>query len=119
VPALVLVFELIAFQGTSSVLDQNRFSAFHYYFGSTFLFPDAHTYGWGSKAYWEAVGSSPDVGRALAQLKFTAPLYASLAYSLASWLGIRTELSQRVGEAVNRWEEQRFGEKGKHDEGAL
>jgi hypothetical protein len=119
VPAVVLVYELIAFQGTSSVLDQNRFLAFHYYFGGAFLLPDAHTYGWGSKAYWEAVGSSPDVGRALAQLKFAAPFYAGIAYSLASWLGIRTELSRRVGEAVNRWEEQRFGKRDSQDEGAV
>ena len=119
VPAAVLVYELFAFQGASSVLDQNGFSAFHYYFGSTFLLPDVHTYGWGSKAYWEAVRSSPDVGRALAQLKFTAPFYAGVAYSLASWIGIRTDLTRRVSGAVNRWEEQRFGEKSRHDEGTL
>jgi hypothetical protein len=116
VPAVVLVYELIAFQGTSSVLAQDRFSAFHYYFGGMFLLPDPHTYGWGSKAYWEAVDTSRDVGRALAQLKFTAPFYAGLAYSFASWLGIRTELNRRVGEAVNGWEEQRSGAKGNHDE---
>ncbi len=117
VPAVVLVYELIAFQGTSSVLDQNRFLAFYYYFGSTFLLPDSH--GWGSKTYWDAVRTSSDVVRALAQMKFTAPFYAGIAYSLASWLGIRTELSRRVGQAINRWEEQRFGKKVNHDEDAV
>ena len=109
VPAVVLVYEIIAFQGTSSVLDHDRFLAFHYYFGSTFLLPDSH--GWGSKTYWDAVRTSSDVVRALAQMKFTAPFYAGIAYSLASWIGIRTELSRRVGEGVSRWEERRFGQK--------
>jgi|GEM_PF-1938760 len=111
VPAVVLVYEIIVFQGTSSVLDQNRFLAFHYYFGSTFLLPDAHTHGWGSKTHWEAVRTSSDVIRALAQMKFTAPFYAGSAYSLASWISIRTELSRRVGEGVSSWKERRFGQK--------
>ena len=120
VPAVVLAYELVTFQSTASVLDQGQsFSALHYYFGGAFLLPDARAYGWDPKAYWEAVGSSTDVGRALAQLKFTAPFYGGVSYSVAAWLGIRTELSRRVSEAVNRWEEQRFGKKGNHDEAAL
>jgi hypothetical protein len=110
VPAIILSYKLLTFPNTSSVLYQSQSSSvLHYYFGGAFLLPDAHVYGWGSKAYWAAVSSNADAPRALAQLNFTAPLYAGVAYSVASWLGIQMELSRRFSECVNRWKERKFG----------
>jgi hypothetical protein len=52
---------------------------------------------------------SPDMLRGLAQIEFTAPFYAGVGYSIASWLGCRTDLSRKIAEKVETWEENRFG----------
>lgn len=96
VPAAILAYELLIFSRTTSVLLQSESSsALHYYFAPVFAATDANEYVW---------RSNPLVVRqVLAQFKYTAPFYASVAYSLASRLSIRTELSRRVTERLNRW----------------
>jgi hypothetical protein len=44
----------------------------------------------------------------MAQLNFTAPVYAGIGYSVAAWVGRRTNLSQKVSEKVQNWEDSRF-----------
>jgi len=48
----------------------------------------------------------------MAQLQFTAPFYAGIGYSVAAWIGRRTEISRRVAETVKNYEESRFGPQG-------
>ncbi|MGA7645518.1 MAG: hypothetical protein WBW01_03340, partial [Terriglobales bacterium] len=57
--------------------------------------------------FW-SIASSHDVTRGMVQLKFTAPFYAGAGYSLAAWIGLRTEVNRKVAEKVRRWEESRF-----------
>jgi hypothetical protein len=45
----------------------------------------------------------------MAQLKFTAPFYAGMGYSLSSWICLRTGLDRRLISSLMRWEEERFG----------
>jgi hypothetical protein len=52
---------------------------------------------------------SPDVLRGLAQIEFAAPFYAGVGYIIAAWMGCRSDLSRKIAEKVERWEETRFG----------
>jgi hypothetical protein len=52
---------------------------------------------------------SPDILRGLDQIRFTAPFYAGVGYSIAAWIDYRTNLSQKLTEKIQRWEENRFG----------
>lgn len=46
--------------------------------------------------------------RGMAQMLYTAPFYAGIAYSIAAWIGRRTDLNRRLAAKVKLWEESRF-----------
>jgi hypothetical protein len=50
-----------------------------------------------------------DATRGVDQLNFTAPFYAAVAYSAATWIAIRKNLTSKVKDALKGWEERRFG----------
>ncbi len=106
VPTAVLVYKLATFSFPHSVLyDSPSSPAWHYYFGSDFLIPRFHSW----RAFWDAAGSNPDMARGMAQLTFTAPFYAGLAYSSAAWISMRLDLTHRVTSRVEAFEKSKFG----------
>lgn len=81
VPTTVLAFKFITFP---SSLFANHFAlAFHHYFAGGFLIPESHNY----RELFMNYG--PESERGMDQLRFTAPVYVSVAYGLASWTGSR------------------------------
>jgi hypothetical protein len=102
VPAAILTYEFVTFPAVS-VLQSQFPAALHQYFGSGFLIPEYHTW----EEFWSLAGSH-DVTRGMAQLKFTAPFYAGVGYSVAAWIGLRTDLNRKIAEKVRSWEESRF-----------
>ena len=98
VPVAILAFKFINFP---SSLFSNHFTlAFHHYLAGGFLIPEFHSYremfaGW-----------SPDYERGLDQVRFTLPVYVSIAYGCASWvggrLGIRLPLLPLLGVPPHR-----------------
>ena len=103
VPAVILAYKL-ATCPASSVFQSRLSAAFHQYFGGGFLireFRDWHD-------LWSIVDSNPDMTRGMAQMTFTAPFYAGVGYSVAAWIGRRTDLHRKVAEKVNSWEQSRF-----------
>jgi hypothetical protein len=110
VPAGILAYKLLTFTGVAtSVLYSTSpsVSAFHQYFGGDFQIPEYRDF----HELFAIAASYPDMSRGMAQLTFTAPFYAGLAYSTAAWIGHRTKLVQRLSEKVQRWEPLRFGPK--------
>jgi hypothetical protein len=102
VPAALLAYKFATFPAPS-VLQSQFPAAFHHYFGGGFMVPEFRN--------WQdlfSIAGSHDMTRGMAQLKFTAPFYAGVGYSLAAWIGRRTELNRKVNERVKRWEESRF-----------
>jgi len=103
VPTVTLAYKFATFPA-SSVLQSQFAAAFHQYFGSGFLIPEYRDW----HEFW-SIASSYDMTRGMVQLKFTAPFYAGVGYSLAAWISCRTDLNKKVAEKVTRWEESRFG----------
>jgi hypothetical protein len=102
VPTVVLVYKFMTFPSPSVL--QNQFHlAFHQYFGDGFLIPEFRNW----HDFWTVVRTNPDMIREKTQLDFTAPFYAGIGYSLAAWIGHRTNLSQKVSEGVKNWENSR------------
>jgi len=94
VPTVILAYKFVTFP-TQSVFESQFSAAFHQYFAGGFLFP-------GSWALSDMKDfGSPDILRGLAQIEFTAPFYAGVGYSIAAWMGCRTDLSRKVAEKVN------------------
>lgn len=82
VPAVILAYQLLTFSNTTSVLLQSASSpALHYYFAAAPAATDAHEFIWRS--------NPAAIPQALSQFRYTAPFYAGVTYSLASWIGIR------------------------------
>lgn len=81
VPAIILAYKFLTLPAG---LFQDRFAlAFHHYFAGNFVIPESHT-------FQEMFMSwNPDFERGIDQLRFTAPVYVSLAYGIASWAGAR------------------------------
>jgi hypothetical protein len=103
-PAVILVYKCANFPVTS-VFTSHFSAAFHQYFEGGFLIPEVRN--------WQdmrAMAGSSDVVRALAQLDFSAPFYAGVGYSAATWISLRTKLGQKLSERIEKWEESRFGE---------
>jgi len=106
VPTAILTYKVLTFTSTTLVFAQNgSWPAFHHYFGGGFLIP--HTNNW--KDFWTVVGSNGDAPRGMDQLKFTAPFYAGVAYSVAAWTAIRANMSRRVSDALKDWKDRKFG----------
>lgn len=101
VPAVILAYKFATFPAPS--VFQSQFSAaFHQYFGGGFLIPESHNF---QELF--SYGSNADEMRGMAQQQFTAPFYAGIAYSVAAWIGRRTELSRKIAEAVQKWQRSR------------
>jgi len=103
-PAVILAYKFRMFP-SPSVLQGQRSAAFHQYFGGGFTIPDFRNW----QEFLSIAGSNSDMARGRAQTNFTAPFYAGIGYSLAAWIGLRTELNRKIAERVTTWEESRFG----------
>ena len=103
VPAVILAYKFVTFPAASVFASQFS-AAFHQYFEGGFLLSGS----WASQDLRLEMGS-PDILRGLAQFQFTAPFYAGVGYSIAAWIGRRSELNRKIAEKVKRWEERRFG----------
>lgn len=96
VPTAMLAFKLATFPAPS-IFQSQMSAAFHQYFGSGFLireFRDWHD-------FWSIAVSNPEMKRGMAQMTFTAPFYAGVGYSMAAWIGRRTDLHRKVTEKVD------------------
>jgi hypothetical protein len=86
IPLAVLAYKLASFPAWSVLDEGTQFGrAFRYYFGGDFFIPEYHKY----EELFSLVGSSSDTWRGMAQLHFTAPLYAAIGYSLGTLLALR------------------------------
>jgi len=106
VPTVILAYKFLTFPAPS-VFHSQFSAAFHQYFGGGFLIPEFRDW----HEFWRIVRTNPDMMRGKAQLDFTAPFYAGIGYSVAAWIGHRTDLSRKVSEKVKDWEDSRFGDR--------
>ena len=111
VPAGVLAYEFVTYPTPPrSVLESApsvfpTFSAaFHQYFGGGFLIGEYRDW----HDFLRLVSSNPDITRGMTQLKFTAPFYASVGYSLAAWIAPRFQVPQKLLERAKAWEQRGF-----------
>jgi hypothetical protein len=101
VPTLILAYKLITFSSaTASIFPGQTSSAFHQYFGGGFLIPEYRDW----PDFWRIVGANPDMVRGMVQYSFTAPFYAGVGYSLASWISLRAELENKVLGILGYWQ---------------
>lgn len=105
VPTAILAYKLATFSAPS-VFQSQLSAAFHQYFGGGFLIGEFRNW----HDFWSIMGSNSDMTRGMAQMTFTAPFYAGVGYSVAAWIGRRTELHRKVSEKVDNWEQSRFGQ---------
>src|SRR5580658_8150551 len=101
VPTAILAYKFLTFPAPS-VFPSQFSAAFHRYFEGGFLIPEFRDW----HDFWAMVG--PDMMRGRVQLYFTASFYAGIGYSVAAWIGRRTNLSEKVSEKVKNWEDSRF-----------
>jgi hypothetical protein len=90
VPTCVLFYRLLVFP--TSVFDNHFLQAFQYFFNSHFSIREYNDYA----DLFRIAKSNADLIRGIDQMRFTAPFYAGLAYSMASWVFLRisrTEVS--------------------------
>lgn len=104
VPVAILTYRFFTFPAPS-VLQSRLPAAFLEYFGGGFVVPEFNNW----REFWAIVGTNSDMTRGMEQVRYTAPFYAGVAYSVAAWLGRRAQLSRRATQAVRRWEHSRFG----------
>ena len=91
IPAAILAYKVVTFPSPS--VFQSRFAAaFHQYFGRGFVIPEF----WNWRQLYSIATSNADMARGMAQLRFTGPFYAGVAYSVAAWIGCRTRPSRRL-----------------------
>ncbi len=104
VPTVILAYKFATFPAPS-VLQSQFAAAFHQYFGGGFVIGEFRNW----REFWNIVESNSDMMRGMAQMQYTAPFYAGVAYSIAAWIGRRTELNRRFADKVGAWERSRFG----------
>jgi hypothetical protein len=104
VPTAILAYKFATFPAPS-VFKSQFAAAFHQYFGAGFVIGEFRDW----REFWNIVESNSDMMRGMAQMQYTAPFYAGVAYSVAAWIGRRTELSRRIADKVEAWERSRFG----------
>jgi hypothetical protein len=98
IPAAILAYKFVTFPAPSVL--QNHFpAACHQYFGGRFVVPEFRSW----KELYSIATSDSDMTRGMAQLRFTGPFYAGVGYSLAAWIGCRTELIRKTAEGVKKW----------------
>ena len=103
VPTLILAYKFVTFPAPS-VLQSQLAAAFHQYFGSEFVIGEFRNW----NELFEIASTNSDMTRGMTQLQFTAPFYAGVGYSLAAWIGRRTDMSRKLSEKVKMWEQSRF-----------
>jgi hypothetical protein len=89
VPAAILVYEFLTFP--RSVFQSPFAGAFRQYFSRDFVIPEFGSW----QGFASLISSNHDMARGMSQLRFTAPFYAGVAYSLAAWISCRTTLFQK------------------------
>ena len=108
IPAVILIYKLVTFSSATSVLAHNAsWPAFHHYFSGNFSIPRPRATDW--KDFWILMARNNDATRGVDQLNFTAPFYAAVAYSAATWIAVRTNVTRKAQDALKDWEERRFG----------
>jgi hypothetical protein len=91
VPAAILAYKFVTFPSPS--VFQSQFSAaFHQYFGGGFVIPEFRNW----QEFASIATSNADMTRGMVQLRFTAPFYAGVGYSLAAWIGCRIQPSRKL-----------------------
>jgi hypothetical protein len=98
----VLAYKFLTYPA-SSVFESQYSAALHYYFGGGFQvseFRDWHE-------FWSIALSNPDVQRGMDQLTYVGPFYGGVGYSVAAWIGRRTELNRRLADVVRHWRQSR------------
>jgi hypothetical protein len=80
VPAVILVYQFVVFP--ESVFQSRFAAAFHQYLGCDFVIPEFRSW----QEFATLISSNPDMTRGMDLLRFTAPFYAGVAYSLAAWV---------------------------------
>lgn len=86
VPVAVLGYKVATFP--TPIFQSHLGLAFQHYFGGGFLIPEYHSY----RELFQIAGTNPDMLRGLDQMQITAPAYAAVAYSLASWISMHFNL---------------------------
>jgi len=81
VPVIILAHRFVTFP--ASVFENHFDVAFHHYFARGFLIAEAHDYN-GLFGGWNL-----DFERGFDQLTYTVPVYVSIAYGFATWVGAR------------------------------
>jgi len=104
VPSAILAYKFLTLP-TASVFQSHAMSAFHQYFGGEFLIPEYRNW----QEFWPIAASNADMERGMAQLHFTAPFYAGVAYSIAGWIGARIDLRRKLTAKVAKWETAKLG----------
>jgi hypothetical protein len=90
IPAAILAYKFVTFPSPS--VFQSRFAAaFHQYFGRGFVIPEFRSW----RELYSIATSDSDMARGMAQLRFTGPFYAGVAYGVAAWIGCHTRPSRR------------------------
>jgi hypothetical protein len=97
VPTMILAYKFVTFPAPS-VFQSQLSAAFHQYFGCGFIIPDASNF-----HDLFMFSANYDMMRGIAQHQFTAPFYAGIGYSLATWVGRRTQLRERTAEVLKAW----------------
>jgi hypothetical protein len=103
VPTMILAYKFATFPAPS-VLQSQLAAAIHQYFGDGFTIGEFQNW----REFWDIVRFNSDMMRGMAQMQYTAPFYAGVAYSAAAWIGWRTELNRKVADKVGAWERSRF-----------
>jgi len=79
VPTLILLYKVVVFRG--SVLESHTAAAYHEYFARNFSIPEYTDY----RSLFDVAVRSSDLRRGIEQLRFSAPCYTGIAYSLSSF----------------------------------
>jgi hypothetical protein len=85
VPAAILAYMFCTF--STSAFESRFAAAYHEYFEGEFVIGTFNSF---TELF--RVASASEMQRALLQLRFTAPAYAGVGYSMGAWLGIRYEI---------------------------
>jgi hypothetical protein len=90
VPAAILANKFVTFP-SPSVFQRQFSAAFHQYFAGGFVMPEFRSW----QEFASIVTSNADMTRGMAQIRFTAPFYAGVGYSLAAWTCRRIQPSRK------------------------
>jgi hypothetical protein len=91
VPAAILAYKFVTFP-SPSVFQRQFSTAFHQYFGGGFVIPESRSW----QEFASIATSNADMTRGMVQLRFTAPFYAGVGYSLAAWTGCRIQPGRKL-----------------------